>query len=231
MRTRVKICGITRYEDAKLAVELGADALGFNFYGGSPRYISPQRAREIVCDLPAFVTKVGVFADEIEVARIVQIAEEAGVHTVQLHGPRFPPVDSLGQFTVIRALAIGEESAELQLPVIADQMQNTLRRLAAFESGNLSGSQVSAVLLDTHDPVLRGGTGRSFNWKIARYLEQFGPIILAGGLTPDNVTEAIKEVRPYAVDVATGVEVSPGIKDPGKLRSFFAAVRKADPDA
>ncbi len=228
MRTRIKICGITRLEDANRAVELGADALGFNFYLPSPRYIRPSAAREVICHLPPLVVAVGVFADETRAANIVSVAQEAGVDVLQLHGPRFFPADSFGQYTVIRALAIGEDGEERSLPKAARQVRAASRPFAPFELKTLLSTNVRALLLDTRDPVLRGGTGRPFNWKIARGLSRLGPIILAGGLTPDNVADAIKEVRPFAVDVASGVERTPGVKDLGKLRAFFSAVRAAD---
>ncbi|MBZ5565173.1 MAG: phosphoribosylanthranilate isomerase [Acidobacteriia bacterium] len=207
MPTRVKICGITRRDDAELAVELGASALGFNFFPPSPRYIAPAAAREIIRRLPPFVMAVGVFADEADAAHIMAVAHEAGVSVVQLHGPRFPQFDGApGQFSVIRAMAVK----------------------ADFVPEELAKLQAAAFLLDSFDPALRGGTGKVFDWSIAREAKRYGTIILAGGLTPENVGEAIKQVRPYAVDVATGVECTPGIKDPARLRAFFAEVAKAD---
>lgn len=207
MPTRVKICGITRLEDARLAVELGAAALGFNFYRPSPRFIEPSNARAIIAQLPPMVVTVGVFADETEGARVAQVARLAGVSVVQLHGPRFPPHDvALESFRIVRALAVRPDS----------------------NAAEWKGLKASALLLDTFDSELPGGTGKTFDWNLARETKKFGPIILAGGLTPENVGRAIREVRPYAVDVATGVECAPGVKDPAKLRSFFAAVARAD---
>jgi len=207
MPTRVKICGITRPEDAGLAVELGAAALGFNFYPPSPRYIAPALARTVIDRLPALVMTVGVYADETDVKRVVAVAREAGVAAVQLHGPRFPAtLAALDVFRLIRAVAVGD----------------------GFRPEGLRDLRASAFLLDTLDPERRGGTGKSFDWELAREAKHFGPIILAGGLTPENVGEAIRQVRPFAVDVASGVESAPGKKDPARLRSFFAAVRKAD---
>ncbi len=207
MPTRVKICGITRRDDAELAVELGASALGFNFFPPSPRYIAPAAAREIIRRLPPFVVAVAVFADEADAAHIMAVAHEAGVSVVQLHGPRFAQFDGPpGQFSVIRAMAVN-----------ADFVPEELARL-----------QAAAFLLDSFDPALRGGTGKVFDWSIAREAKRYGKIILAGGLTPENVAQAIREVRPFAVDVASGVESAPGIKDPAKLRAFFAEVARAD---
>lgn len=207
MPTRVKICGITRAEDAELAVQLGAAALGFNFYPPSPRHLAPQAALAIVAKMPPFVTTVGVFANEPDDRRIAHEAKEARVTVVQLHGPSFPPLDgALREFPRIRAVAVRE-----------DFRPETIR-----EQGG------DTVLLDAYDKNLPGGTGKSFPWRLAREASRFGTIILAGGLTPENVERAIREVRPFAVDVASGVESSPGVKDAAKLRAFFQAVERAD---
>jgi phosphoribosylanthranilate isomerase len=207
MPTRVKICGITRWEDAQLAVELGASALGFNFYLPSPRYIDPAAAREIILKLPPLVAAVGIFANEADDEHVARIAKHAGIAVVQVHGPKVPRWDGiLGEFQRIRGVAVKDGfHAE------------TLRALAG-----------DAILLDAFDTKLLGGTGKSFNWALARDASRFATIILAGGLTPENVGQAIREVRPFAVDVASGVEASPGVKDPSKLRTFFQEVRRAD---
>jgi phosphoribosylanthranilate isomerase len=207
MPTRVKICGITRWEDAQLAIELGAAALGFNFYPPSPRYIEPGAARAIILKLPPLVTAVGIFASELDGEHVARVARESRVSAVQLHGPQFPRFSgALADFTRIRAVAVKE----------------------GFQPVMLSELVGDAFLLDASDPELRGGTGRTFNWALAREANRFGTIILAGGLTPENVGQAIREVRPFAVDVASGVEAAPGIKDEAKLRQFFAAVTEAD---
>jgi phosphoribosylanthranilate isomerase len=207
MRTRVKICGITRLEDAMLAVELGAVALGFNFYPPSPRQIAPSAAAEIMRRLPPFVTPVGVFADETDAEHVAAVAREARVIAVQLHGPRFPESSGpLVGIPLIRAVAVRQ----------------------GFKPEELGHLKASAFLLDTFDPNLCGGTGKTFNWRVAREAARYGPIILAGGLTPENVGEAVRTVRPFAVDVASGVESAPGIKDAVRLRAFFAAVEEAD---
>jgi phosphoribosylanthranilate isomerase len=206
MRTRVKICGITRLEDVHLAVELGATALGFNFYPPSPRYIAPAAASEIIRRLPPFVTPVGIFADETDAEHVAALAREAHVIAVQLHGPRFPESSGpLEGFLLIYAVAVRED----------------------FRPDELGRLKANAFLLDTFDPNLHGGTGKTFKWSMAREAKRYGPVILAGGLTPENVGEAIREVRPFAVDVASGVESAPGIKDAAKLRAFFAAVEEA----
>lgn len=207
MATRVKICGITRLEDARLAIELGAAALGFNFYPPSPRYIEPSRAAEIIRQLPPFVSSVGVFADESDEARVAAVAREAGVTAIQLRGPKLPPTNgALAGYPLILAVGVGE-------------------RLDPEEFGQL---KARAFLLDAHDSKLLGGTGKTFDWRLAREAKQYGNIILAGGLTPENVGRAIREVRPFAVDVASGVESAPGVKDAAKLRAFFAAVKDID---
>jgi phosphoribosylanthranilate isomerase len=177
---------------------------------------------------------VGVFADETDAAHINAVADEAGVAVVQLHGPKFPPDDTLGRYPLIRTVTmpraegpsdrLGEgipEEAEEGTPWLA-------KRLRLTEAVLFQQVRKNTLLLDTADPVLRGGTGRTFDWKMARRIAQYGPVILAGGLTPENVAQAIREVRPFAVDVASGVEVSPGVKDHTKLRAFFLAVHVAD---
>lgn len=206
--TRVKICGITRYEDARLAVDLGAAALGFNFYEPSPRYIDPTAAREIISQIPPLASAVGVFADETYGGRVAEIAREACVSVLQLHGPRFPKeTDLLNGYRIIRAIPVGQD----------------------FDPSMLRTLPPDSYLLDAFDPVRIGGTGRTIDWNVARYASDQGKsILLAGGLTPENVAEAIRIVRPFGVDVAGGVEHSPGVKDARKLRAFFAAVAEAD---
>ena len=207
MPTRIKICGLTRLEDARQAVELGAAALGFNFYPRSPRFIEPAAARAIVRRLPPWITAVGVFANETDAGHVISVAREAGAAAIQMHGPGFPPLrELLSAFSVVVAVAVRE----------------------GFEPQELGKIEASAFLLDAFDPERLGGTGKTFDWAVAREAKQYGPIILAGGLTPENVGRAIHEVRPFGVDVASGVESSPGIKDPAKLRAFFAAVAEAD---
>jgi phosphoribosylanthranilate isomerase len=206
MPVRVKICGITRVSDARLAVELGAAALGFNFYPPSPRYIAPTAARAIAEQVPPFVTCVGVFADEAEAQQVTDAARAARVNALQLHGPRFPGNEAmLSDYPVIRAVALYE----------------------GFDLEGLAKLNARALLLDAFDPKLIGGTGRKVDWALAREAKRYGRVILAGGLTPANVAGAIREVEPFAVDVASGVESSPGEKDPERLRAFFAAVAEA----
>ena len=206
MPTRIKVCGITRLEDALSAVELGTSALGFNFYSPSPRYIDPAEARAIIKCLPPFVTAVGVFANENDMAHVIAIAAETKVGAIQLHGPQFPDLDGRrAGYALIRAVAVGE----------------------GFKAESLADLHADAFLLDAYHPNLSGGTGKQFDWELAREANQYGTIILAGGLNPVNVGRAIQQVRPFAVDVASGVESAPGQKDPALLRAFFAAVQQA----
>lgn len=207
MATRIKICGITRWEDAQLAVDLGAAALGFNFYSRSPRHLDPAAARAIILKLPPLIVPVGIFANESDGDLVAGIARESRVTVLQMHGPQFPPRDAaLAHFPWIRAVAVREGFRP-----------ETLRELGG-----------DAFLLDAFDAELLGGTGKPFKWALADEANRFGTVILAGGLTPENVGQAIREVRPFAVDVASGVETSPGVKDEKKLRRFFAAVQEAD---
>ena len=203
MPTRIKICGITRLEDAKLAVDLGASALGFNFYLPSPRYIAPAAASAIIWQLPPLVTTVGVFADETDAEHVAALAREAHVAAVQLHGPRFfAPNTRLRNFLVIRAVPVGD----------------------GFKLDDLAALKANAFLLDALDPVLIGGTGKTIDWTVASGMAEQRRVILAGGLTPGNVGEAIARVRPWGIDVSSGVEREPGVKDHGRLKALFEAV-------
>jgi phosphoribosylanthranilate isomerase len=205
----VKICGITRPEDAQLAVSLGAAAIGFIFYRPSPRYVTPERAAEIVRVLPPFVTTVGVFVDE-PVDAMNAIAERCRLDRIQLHGHE--PHETLARLN-----RRGYRAFRLQQPAEVDAV------IAAPDR---------AVLLDTYQPDLYGGTGRPFDWSWARRLaerlgEQDRRVILAGGLTPDTVPAALREVRPHALDISSGVEAAPGVKDEHKLRALFRALDAA----
>jgi phosphoribosylanthranilate isomerase len=203
---RVKICGITNVRDARLAARLGADALGFNFYERSARYVHPERAKAIIAALPPFVTTVGVFVDE-EPERVMEIAAMCELDAVQLHGAEPPRVvHAIRGVRRIKALRVRVER-DIEL----------CRRY-----------RVEAYLLDALVPGEFGGTGETFNWELARAASQFGPIILAGGLTPDNVAEAILTARPYAVDVASGVEAEPGKKDRELMEQFILAAKNAE---
>jgi phosphoribosylanthranilate isomerase len=203
--THVKICGVTRAEDALLAAELGASALGFVFWRNSPRYIEPIAARAIVAKLPPFITPVGVFVDQ-PIDIVLATARLARLGAVQLHGDE--PAD---------------EYATLPVRVIkAMPLRNTLDREAAR-----AVPSSAMLLLDAYDPVRRGGTGRSIDWGIASSVSRLRPVILSGGLQAGNVADAIAAVKPYGIDVSSGVEASPGRKDPTKLRALFAALRES----
>ncbi|MFQ5877615.1 MAG: phosphoribosylanthranilate isomerase [Acidobacteriota bacterium] len=204
MKVRVKVCGITRLEDALLAVELGADAIGFNFVEGSPRRVSPERAREIGAALPPFVTRVGVFADA-RPPSMEAVAELAGIQWLQLHGDESP-----------------ELCAGLTRP-----WYKALRVTPEFHPGDVSRYGSATVLLDAFVPGRRGGTGRTFDWGLARRASAYARVIVAGGLDPDNVAEAIAAARPFAVDVSSGVESASGCKDRARLEAFMRSVRAA----
>jgi phosphoribosylanthranilate isomerase len=203
MRTLVKICGVRRLEDARLACELGANAIGFVFWPASPRFVDPERARAIVLELPPFVSAVGVFVDQMPdyvngVAGLVKLS------AVQLHGHERPESYLRSRYRVIKAV-----------PVAAD-----------FDVGRACDElpRMATMLLDAQDPIRRGGTGRQIDWRAAAAAARHRPVILSGGLNADNVVDAIDRVRPYAIDLASGVESSPGVKDPDKLRQLFAVL-------
>jgi phosphoribosylanthranilate isomerase len=204
--TRVKICGITRERDAMLAVDLGATALGFVFWPASPRYVDPAVARAIVSRLPPLVIAVGVFVNQ-PLTEMLEHVASVGLGAVQLHGDEPPDVIPRLTRPVIRAVT-------LDRPDVASVI------------GGLPDGVVA--LLDAHDPIRRGGTGNVVNWQRAAEISRRRRLILSGGLTPGNVGEAIGVVRPWAVDVSSGVEVRPGVKDSERLRSFFQAVRASD---
>ncbi len=205
---KVKICGITNWTDAKLALDAGADALGLNFYAASPRYISPEEARGIVRRLPRRIHTVGVFVDALENA-ILGIARAVNLEFLQLHGEETP--------RVARALA-------RSYPVI-----KAFRVRSDFLARELSRySAASAFLLDGFESERRGGTGKTFDWGVARQAKRYGPIILAGGLTPANAARAIAAVQPFAIDVCSGVESKPGKKDPRLLKKLMRAVETSE---
>jgi phosphoribosylanthranilate isomerase len=199
---KVKICGITNMEDALLAAELGADALGFIFVKTSPRHIRPSAARKIIQELPPFVTPVGVVADA-EHDEILELIDETGISCVQLHGNESP-----------------KQLAKFPVPVY-----KSFRVDKEFNLETLQRYKGSAYLLDTYVDGTLGGTGKTFDWDIAVKAKAYGRIILAGGLTPENIAEAVKKVQPYAVDVNSGVESAPGKKDGNKLEWLFKAIR------
>jgi len=207
--TLVKICGITNLEDAVVAVAAGADALGFNFYKPSPRYITPHSAREIIEQLPDSVLKVGVFVNEARPEDVQNIANESGITALQLHGDESPDYcRELANQYVIKALAVGHD----------------------FDTQLIEHYKVNAIMLDTKHNTLRGGTGRAFDWSIAQQVSKIVPkLYLAGGLSPENVAAAIETVRPYAVDACSSLEDMPGKKNRERMRAFVAAVRSVKP--
>jgi len=201
--TKVKICGITSREDALVAVEAGADALGFVFFEKSPRYLAPEQAAQIIAALPPFVQAVGLFVNA-ELDFVNRTADLCGLDLVQLHGDESPSYCQSVHRRIMKAFRVrGMES----LAVLPDY-------------------QVSAYLLDAYSPNAYGGTGERFDWDCAIAAKKHGPIVLAGGLDPDNVAAAVAKVAPYAVDVSSGVESQPGRKDPEKVRRFIREAKK-----
>jgi indole-3-glycerol phosphate synthase/phosphoribosylanthranilate isomerase len=204
---RVKVCGITNLEDALMCIDAGADMLGFNFYPCSPRYLPPHNARRIIEQLPGEVTNVGIFVNEEHPARVACIADVAGVAAVQLHGEETPfYCQALKNYFVIKALRVQE----------------------GFIPERISEYETEAILLDAFNSKARGGTGERFDWSVARQARQFASkLFLAGGLTHENVIEAVKVVRPYAVDVCSSVETTAGQKDEWRVREFIAAAHQS----
>jgi phosphoribosylanthranilate isomerase len=199
----IKVCGITRLTDALHAAQQGATALGFVFWPNSPRYVAPERAGEIIAELPSHVTTVGVFVNET-VDRIREVAAKSRISTVQLHGDEPPAYADALSWPLLRSVTVSDA-------VIVG---------GAWRPDTL-------LLVDAADSVRRGGTGVVVDWTRAAQVARQRPVVLAGGLTPENVSEAIAAVRPYGVDVSTGVEQSPGVKDFEKVARFGANARSA----
>jgi phosphoribosylanthranilate isomerase len=205
---RVKVCGITNLEDALLSTEAGADGLGFNFWPRSKRYIEPDAATSMIAQLPPSVTPVGVFVDE-EPASVERVARRTGVRGVQLHGDESPETASAlaaQGFLVLKAFRVGKGF-----------QPEALQRYAG----------VAGFLLDADVRGEKGGTGRTFDWSQAKAARRFGRIVLAGGLTVANVSEAIRQAQPFGVDVCSGVEQAPGRKDHRRLREFVRLARES----
>lgn len=205
--TRIKICGITNLDDGLEAIAAGVDALGFVFVPNTPRYITPSQAKLVIKQLPPFITNVGLFVDS-EIDEIEDIVNHCKLDAVQLHGNESPEMCSQIslQTKVIKSFHVKKE-----LQVLRNEIENY---------------RVDAYLLDTFIKGKAGGTGQTFDWRIAEGLSQ--RIILAGGLTPDNIGTAIAQLQPYGVDVSSGVEKSPGKKDTNKIYSFVRQIRKAN---
>ena len=198
----VKICGITSMQDAEAAVEAGADSLGFVFWPRSPRFINPDRARAIVSCLPPFVVPVGVFVNQ-PAAHVRGVAALVRLGALQLHGDEDLLYVAGMDYPVIKAVSIegGDET---------DRIDIWPRR--------------TTLLLDVYDAVNRGGTGRTIDWSAAAPIAARRRTLLAGGLTPDNVAQAVARVQPYGIDVSSGVERSPGVKDHARIRALFEAL-------
>jgi phosphoribosylanthranilate isomerase len=209
--TRVKICGITNADDARAAVEAGADMLGFNFFPRSPRYIPATQARRIIDQLPSHVLNVGVFVNEDGPEVVRRLADESGVTAAQLHGAETPEFCAgLEGLWTIKALRVGE----------------------SFSPEDAKVFDTDALLLDAYARGVWGGTGRTFDWELARRTKELVPrLILAGGLTPENVSAAVRAVGPFAVDACSGVEAAPGRKSAALVRRFVEAVRAAEEGA
>ncbi len=201
---KIKICGITNLEDALASADAGADALGFNFYKKSPRCIEPEKAAEIIAQLPPFVMPVGIFVNERE-EKIREIQQLTCLQALQFHGDESPEFCQRFGARVIKAFQVKDKES--------------LKNMAHYHVG--------AFLLDSYRDGVRGGTGVTFDWHLAVVAKTFGKVILAGGLTPENVAEAVKLVQPYGVDVAGGVEKEKGIKDYVKIKKFINEVRRA----
>ena len=205
--TKVKICGITNLEDALISAKFGADALGFNFYERSPRYIKPEKAREIVEQLPAEVLKVGVFVNE-NLDKIVEIAEVARLEALQLHGEETPEFAR-------------ELKARTNLEII-----KAFRVSGEFQPEDVLQYEVDAVLLDAYSPQEHGGTGETFDWEIAKKVREIFPkMYLAGGISQSNIASAIFEVKPFAIDACSCLETTKGKKNLDKLKSFLFSVK------
>ncbi len=200
---RVKICGITRLDDGLAAVRLGADALGFNFWPRSKRYLPPSDARAIVRRLPAFVTAVGIFVDPTR-EEVLRAADASGVAVAQLHGDEPPDFCASLPLPVLKGIRVADG--------------HSLAQLASYE--------VQGFVLDAPSEGY-GGSGATFDWSLVAEAAKELPIVLAGGLTPENVAEAVRAVRPWGVDVASGVESAPGVKDHAKLALFIQRAKEA----
>ena len=201
-QVKVKICGMTNLKDVKVAVDGGVDAVGFIFYKKSPRSVTMQAVRKIVLELPPFVDSVGVFVNETA-EQINKIADRCNLDRVQLHGNESPSFCKKIRRRVIKAIRVKDIQS--------------LKKLSDYP--------VSSFLLDTFSEDQYGGTGRVFDWNLAYPAKKYGPIILAGGLTPNNVRQAIQRIQPYGVDVCSGVESQPGIKDHKKMQIFLKNVK------
>ncbi|MEM4990844.1 phosphoribosylanthranilate isomerase [Collimonas sp. H4R21] len=220
-RTRIKICGLTREQDVQAAVAAGADALGFVFYPKSPRYVTPQQAASLLAKVPPFITTVGLFVN-VEPGQLQEIVAQAPVSLLQFHGDEtVEQCAALAQAVnrpFIRAMRIGSATTAADL----------LEYAQAYRDSSSGSHLFAGLLLDTLVEAY-GGSGKVFDWSLIP--KELAPqVVLSGGLSVHNATDAVKRVRPFAVDISSGVEQDKGIKDAAKIRAFIAAVRQADAD-
>lgn len=210
-RTRIKVCGMTDMAEANGLVAAGVDALGFIFVDASPRNIDPEKAREIVAALPPFVDAVGVFVDQ-ELGVVNDIVQYCGLTMVQLHGFESPQYCEAVKARVVKTFSIRPDTEVSETNPFYDPYIEV----------------VSGVLLDTYHEKVAGGTGKTFDWDLIKQCRPVAPLILAGGLTPENISDAVRQVRPFAVDVNSGVEISPGVKDVEAVERLVETVRGVD---
>ncbi len=209
MSTRVKICGITRVKDLEVAIEAGASAIGLNFYPGSPRYLAPRQAQKMLDAIPALVEAVAVVVDipAVEAQKLMDL--HPGLTALQWHGAA--NIEFVLQARWIRAWSVSQAS---DLSELETHLQKPL----------VASLPPKGILLDAKVKGLHGGTGKTLPWDLLKGWKAPAPLLLAGGLNPENVAQAVRDVRPFGVDVASGVESAPGIKDPAKIRDFFQAL-------
>lgn len=209
---RIKICGVTRPDDVQTCVDAGADAVGINFHPGSPRYVDPKLSQPLLRSIPPLMAGVGVFVG-LPMRQITALAYQLGLRGIQFHGENRELSEPF-PFSLIAAFRVKDRKS-------LSSVDSYLESCRSF------GAMPSAILLDAHVDGMEGGTGKTAPWDLIANFRPGLPIILAGGLTPENVGDAIRTVRPAAVDVASGVESAPGIKDPIKVRQFVASAREA----
>lgn len=203
MGVRIKICGITRFEDARVAANLGVDALGFIFFKKSPRYIAPEEAAKIIRQLPPFISRVGVFVNE-ELPSILEIAQIAGIDTLQLHGTESPDFCDQSPLPVLKTFSVKPD----------------------MNFSILDTYKTAGFLLDTWNSNMYGGSGKTFDWTIAKNIcARFNNVVIAGGLGASNIEEALDMVHPYGIDISSGVEIMPGVKNPHKMRDVVKIVK------
>jgi phosphoribosylanthranilate isomerase len=218
MRTRVKVCGLTRVEDVRLAARLGADAVGFVFVPGGPRAVTPLQARELAAAAGPYVSRVGVFGPD-QRREAPAWAEACRLDTLQILGPPDPAYCAYyrGRFAIVAAIGVPPKAEGAGAPDL-DALATTIADLAPHVDG---------ILLDTAKAGMLGGTGQAFDWSVLEGMESRVPLVVAGGLTPANVGELVRLARPWGVDVSSGVEAAPGEKDPASVAAFLAAVGQA----